>query len=118
MSAPGWVVALLMLGNPMKQYVSRVGGIAVQWPRVFQLAAEDEDMRRAMHSVILMAIEAGGGNFKAPAQEVAEKLYYFLLELNDSVFGGVAQGNTQAKRVTASKQEFGPPIRVLGKLVR
>lgn len=116
MSAPGWVVRLLMLGNPMKAYVRSVGGIAVQWPRVFQLAAEDEEMRRAMDACILMSWEPASKGEASTA--IAEKLYLFLLELNDSVFGGVAQENTQAKRVTTSKQEFGPPIRVLGKLVR
>lgn len=114
MAGPGGVVRLLLLGNPMKGYVRSIGGIAIQWPKLFTAVALDETKRAAVDATVLLAED---GAFK-PSEAVCASLYTFLLELDDSVFGGVAQENTQLKPVRATKEEFGPPIRVLGKVIR
>jgi len=114
MAAPGWVVRLLLLGNPMKSYVRKTGGIAIQWPKLFYVVARNPEMRAAVDATVILA---DGGEFK-PSEATCEQLYTFLLELETSVFGGVAQENTQLKPNVITRQEFAPPIKVVGKLIR
>ncbi len=111
-AAPSWAVRLLHLGTPMKSWVSREKpGPSVAWPKVFEVAARDEEKRKALDAVIRLHTPEVGGKFSFN-DETAALAYDFLKTLGMDVFVPEKQANTRpTENRPVSKTDFGPPIK-------
>lgn len=94
-AAPIWAVQLLYMGTPMRSYVKRSGAIALDWPKVFTLCAWEPETRDALAAIIALG-KADSGTSRYAFREVdCERVYNWLLDQDDSLFGGSEQKDTK-----------------------